>query len=209
MQRVSWRKVLHDPARGAQFEAEMRSGRICAVPTDTVYGFLVDADCPDAVNRLYELKGRIAHKPFILFLAGPEALADLGIVPSSPLLTRLIQAAWPGPVTIIFDRPPLGLKGFAHASLGVRVPAHADLRTCLRRYSGLLLSTSANRSGGEALSSAEDIAQEFQSDIDWLIEEERPAGGCASTVIDGRVWPPAVFRQGPWHLPRWVFEPDR
>ena len=207
--RVSWQE-LFTPSIWKEFVKDIGSGQLCAVPTDTLFGFLVDGNHQGGVDRLYELKGRIKKKPLILLVGEIEALNELAIWPFSQKepsvegqrIREIMHMAWPGPLTIVLSAPSEHLSTFTFPGLGVRIPDHGRLRALLRQYPGYVLSTSVNRSGQAPLTTAEAIEDEFGAEIEWIVQQERPMGTMASTVIDGRKWPPVVLRNGAWK-PSW------
>jgi len=161
-------------------------GGLVAFPTDTVYGLGVDASRPDAVERLYEAKGRDRSKPLAMLV--PDAAAAERIAETwPPLAGRLAEAYWPGALTIVVGK------------LGFRVPAHDAARSLAAELEkltgGALAATSANRSGGPDPRTARDAARALGTSVD-LVLDGGEAGGVPSTVVrvsGGRV---EVLREG-------------
>ncbi|HEX2049301.1 MAG TPA: L-threonylcarbamoyladenylate synthase [Actinomycetota bacterium] len=121
-------------------------GELAIVPTDTVYGVAARVDRPDAVARVFALKGRPADKPLPVLGADDGALET--VVAFDDDARRLAGAFWPGPLTLVLPRAP-GFDadlGGAAPDVGVRVPARAVTLALLER-TGPLAVTSANRSG--------------------------------------------------------------
>ena len=201
MQRICWNELLYDAELWEKFQAGMRAGDICALETDTLYGLAVDGDNFVAVKRLYEIKNRENKKPFILLLAKFEMLAEMGVVCSAQMNNLLIKA-WLGALTVIFPKPKGVVSAFELPTLGVRVPNHVHLQSCLKKYQGYLLSTSANRAGVRALGTPDEIEEEFGNEIEWLIEGDGLGSQVGSTVIDSALWPPRVLRQGTYRVPK-------
>ena len=116
---------------------ELEAGRLVAFPTETVYGLGADAENPDAVARIYAAKGRPANHPVIVHLA-PEA--DIGYwareIPAQA--HTLIEAFWPGPLTLILKRAahiPDAVSG-GQDSIGLRCPSHPVAQALLRSFKG-------------------------------------------------------------------------
>ncbi len=177
------------PALGA-----LSAGEVIAAATDTVFGLLCDPANPAAVDRVYALKCRPAALELTLLAAD---VADLdGLVRWTPVATRLAAEFWPGPLSLVL---PIAGRRLAiprqGGTLSVRVPGHAALCGLLRR-SGPLASTSANRHGSDAATSAAQVRAEFGDEVAVVIEGGHP-GGVASTIIDCSVTPPRVLRDGP------------
>lgn len=138
-------------------------GGCVAYPTETCWGLGVRADSQDAVEGLRKLKGRQVREPFSILIPEPAWLERLGVV-ASEAHRRLMDAFWPGPVTLLFT-PEVG-STFAHLAsplLGVRCsshPAAQELVSCL----GIpITSTSANRHGEPVAPCAQDIRKVFSS----------------------------------------------
>jgi L-threonylcarbamoyladenylate synthase len=182
------------PGRLAAALAALSAGEVIAAATDTVYGLLCDPAIPAAVDRIYALKRRPADLELTLLAS---AAADLeGLVLWTAPAARLAAEFWPGPLSLVL---PVGGRSLAiprqGSTLSVRVPGHDALRELLR-CSGPLASTSANRHGSSAATSAAQVRAEFGDEVAVVIAGGRP-GGVASTIIDCSVTPPRVLRDGP------------
>jgi L-threonylcarbamoyladenylate synthase len=195
MRIFSFQELLTQPACFQQLVHELKHGSVLAFPTDTLYGFAVDADSVPGVERLYEIKGREEHKPLILFVSDLERLTTMGI-PLSDAQRSLLEKFWPGGFTGVFPAPSGTLQAFSHSTLGIRVPKHEPLREFLRQYPGWLLTTSANRSGQPPLFSGGEIAREFAGEVAAVIDEGQLPLSEPSTVADMTTWPPIILRQG-------------
>ena len=117
-------------------------------PTDTVYGVMCRFDRPQAIDKLYEIKGRPPEKAIPVLISDPIQLTQLTPTPVSPLAQALAAQFWPGPLTIVLPALPTlpGVLTAHQPTVGVRLPAHDWLRTLIRQ-SGPLAATSANLSG--------------------------------------------------------------
>jgi len=172
--------VLADAAR------VIRAGGVVAMPTDTLYGLAADPFSPAAVSRLFAVKGRAAGRAVALVAADvAQVVAQLGPLP--PVARRLALDCWPGPLTLLVDRPssiPEELTGGSDR-VGVRVPAHEVTRALCRACGHLLTATSANISGEPASDDPEVVARLFAgSDIDLLLDAGRTPGGPPSTIVE-------------------------
>lgn len=196
MKKVSIDQLLQDPVLQQEFCASLIQGEVAVIPTDTLYGFAVSAASAAAVEKVYRIKSRDSRKPLILFLDSSEKLAQLGIRPDSRQQAILDQN-WPGALTAIFARPDNEkIPAFTFPTLGIRVPAHARLLQLLQLFPGLLLTTSANRSGLPSDVDPQKIAAEFADEVAWLIEDGCLSPSSPSTVIDLSVEPYRILRQG-------------
>jgi L-threonylcarbamoyladenylate synthase len=157
------------PAEAAE---ALREGEVVLVPTETVVG-LVASEA--GLSRIREIKGRDADKPVALLCASPrDAFALAASVP--PLARTLAAAYWPGPLTLVLDRPGGG-------TVGVRVPAESAVRAVLAAYGDPLYATSANPSGEPAPAGLEEVDARVSEVVDLVVGGE-PGTGEASAVVD-------------------------
>ena len=115
----------------------LRSGGLVAFPTETVYGLGADARNPDAVARIFAVKGRPQDHPVIVHIPGSEYLERWAReVPA--LAWALARGFWPGPLTLILKRAP-GVPDAVTGgqdSVGLRVPSHPVAQALLRAFAG-------------------------------------------------------------------------
>ncbi len=127
----------------------IRRGGLVAMPTETVYGLAADATRDASVAKIFEAKGRPRFNPLICHVADAEMAARY--VEISPLAGKLIDAFWPGPLTLVLPRrPDAGLSLLVSAGLdtvAVRAPAHESAQALIRAADRPLAAPSANRSG--------------------------------------------------------------
>lgn len=171
------------------------AGQVVAVPTDTVYGFGVDARQPGAVDRLFELKMRPSRLALPVLVGEPSELCDLAVL--SQAAQRLVERYWPGPLTLVLPRRAgvvLDLRGDP-ATIGVRCPAKAELRELLR-LTGPLAVTSANRSGTAPLHSAQEVREQF-GDTGMVVLDGGRCDGVPSSVVSLVGDEPKCLREGP------------
>jgi L-threonylcarbamoyladenylate synthase len=178
----------------------LAAGELVALPTETVYGLGARADNDNAVERIFAAKGRPPDHPLIVHVAGlAEAQRFATGITGAAL--RLVQAFWPGPVTVIVPRAP----GMATATaggqdtIGLRCPSHPVARALLQRCAALgvagVAAPSANRFGRISPTTAAHVADEFGPGL--LILDGGPCEvGIESTIVDcSRGWP-ALLRPG-------------
>ena len=160
--------------------AELRRGGIVAYPTEAVYGLGCDPANAAAVARLLNLKQRPQSKGLIL-IAADEAALRPWLAPIDAATEARIGPTWPGPTTWLLpaaeDCPEI-LRG-EHETLAVRVTAHPIAAEFCRAWGGALVSTSANRSGGDPVRDAEAARELFGAGVDAVVEgavgeRERP-----------------------------------
>ena len=154
-QAATTRKTAHWRAPAAVSPWRLRAacrrlnqGRILAYPTEAVYGLGCDPLNAAAVLQLLEFKQRPVGAGLIL-IAADFAQLEPFVQPLSSALRRRVFASWPGPVTWLLparSEVPTWLRG-AHATLAVRITAHAGSRALCQAFGGALISTSANPRG--------------------------------------------------------------
>ncbi len=167
------------------------AGEVVVIPTDTVYGLAARLDRPDAIQGIFELKGRNEAKALPV-LGANRAAFDL-VARFDTRAEDLAARFWPGPLTLVLPRAEafeidLGGDG---AGVAVRVPEHAATRELLAG-SGPLAVTSANRSGEEPAQSYEDALAVFP-DIPSL---DGGAGTGRSSAVLSLLAEPKVLREG-------------
>ena len=118
-------EILDDsPANIERLARALLANRLVAVPTETVYGLAGNAFSVKACAAIFEAKGRPAHDPLIVHLADPDMLDR--VAESHPLITRLAEAFWPGPLTLILRRkrsiPDIVTSGLDTVAVRVAAP---------------------------------------------------------------------------------------
>jgi len=182
----------------AAFTDCIKGGGVAVFPADTVYGLACDPENPEAVRRLYELKGRPPDKPAaVMWFDRDAALAAL--MPLGPRTGAAVEALTPGPVTLLLPNPrgrfplaagPVGDGGAGAAgsaagpdgagtALGVRIPDVPALATMPLP----VLQSSANHAGGPDARRLDEVPQEIRDSAD-LVLDAGPLPGTPSTVID-------------------------
>ena len=174
--------------------AAILAGQVVVIPTDTVYGLAGDPSNPEAVERIYAIKGRPPHLELNLLASDISQLN--GLVEMDAVARSLAAAFWPGPLSLVC---PVGTRRLAiprsGSTLMVRVPGHALLRSLLEE-TGPVASTSANRHGMPAATTAAAAETELGGDVAGAVDGG-PSSGMASTIIDLSSRPPRVLREGP------------
>ncbi|RWR74118.1 hypothetical protein CKAN_00243300 [Cinnamomum micranthum f. kanehirae] len=127
----------------------IKSGKVIAVPTDTLYGFACDACSKEAVHRIYEIKGRKQTSPLAICVADVSDIERFAVIDNLP--HGLLDSLLPGPVTVVLKRGECSIleKSLNPGldSIGVRVPDSNFIRIIARGSGSALALTSANLSG--------------------------------------------------------------
>lgn len=165
----------------------LKQGKLVAFPTETVYGLGADAWNEDAVSRVFKAKGRPADNPLIVHIADKEQLDSL--LPSDYQVTdieqRLIDAFWPGPLTLIF---PAGRDVAASVhpnsdTIAVRMPSHPVAQAVIRASGCPIAAPSANTSSKPSPTTADAVIQDLGDVIDGLVDGGETTIGVESTVL--------------------------
>lgn len=196
MIRININKLVNDQKLMQKLFADLDEGAVCVIPTDTLYGFAVSSNSVKAVSKVYKIKNRSSLKPLILFADCIERLKKIGVVIPEKVGKKL-RNLWPGALTAIFKTPENEIiSAFTYPTIGTRIPAQECLLRILSGYSGLLLTTSANRSNEPSVSDPHMIADEFDGEIDWLIDDGKLAETLPSTIVDFTKTEPVIIRKG-------------
>jgi L-threonylcarbamoyladenylate synthase len=193
------------PVSAAQIEhaaALLDAGGLVAFPTETVYGLGGDAENPDAVARIYAAKGRPANHPVIVHLA-PQGDPSYWVEHLPAEAQRLIDAFWPGPLTLILKRAArinAAVSG-GQDSVGLRCPSHPVAQALLEAFSALrgghggVAAPSANRFGHVSPTTAQHVRDEFGGAI-HVLDGGASEVGIESTILDLSRGFPALLRPG-------------
>ena len=187
-------EVIKTDPNNPEFEAVekaasfIRQGKLVAIPTETVYGIAADYANPKAVKRLYAIKNRPLDKPFTVAIAFQDSMERLA-VGLSPLVYKLADKFWPGPLTMVLKSPD-------NKTIGLRMP---NSRVALRiiEASGVdVVLPSANLSGDRPAVSAAEVLSCLDGKIDLLVDAGKVELGIESTVLDLTVNPFKILREG-------------
>ncbi|MGI2296848.1 L-threonylcarbamoyladenylate synthase [Paenibacillus sp. GXUN7292] len=164
----------------------LQQGAVVAFPTETVYGLGADARNSAAVARIFEAKGRPSDNPLIVHIASQTQLEEL-VLPYSQLVQKLMDAFWPGPLTIVLPVRSNRLSPLVTAQLptvGVRIPDHPVALSLLRKADCPVAAPSANRSGKPSPTAAEHVISDLTGRIDGVVDGGVTGVGLESTVIE-------------------------
>ncbi|MGN9775063.1 L-threonylcarbamoyladenylate synthase [Micromonospora sp. H33] len=181
----------------AEAASVLRTGGLVAFPTETVYGLGANALDARAVARIFEAKARPSFDPLITHLAEAAELEKLvGTVPAA--VAALAERFWPGPVTLIVDRPavipPIVTSGLE--TMAVRVPDHDAARALIAAAGVPVAAPSANRFGQLSPTRAEHVVRGLGPAVDVVLDGGPTRCGIESTIVDARGDRPVVLRLG-------------
>ena len=174
----------------------IREGGLVAFPTETVYGLGANGLDGEAVARIFEAKGRPADNPLILHVAKKSDVKDLWRhVPNEA--KRLMDAFWPGPLTLIFVKSELVPEEVTAGldTVAVRMPEHKTALALIRAAGVPIAAPSANLSGKPSPTTAEYVMEDMDGRIDAVIDGGPCRVGVESTVLS-LVGRPTILRPG-------------
>jgi len=162
----------------------LRDGELVAFPTETVYGLGANAQNPAAVRKIFEAKGRPATHPVIVHLDSPRFLHRwVREVPVAA--TRLAEAFWPGPLTMVMPRAPQvhDVITGGQDTIAIRVPAHPMAQQLLTAFGGGIAAPSANRYGRLSPTRAEHVREELGDIVRVILDGGECQIGLESTIV--------------------------
>ena len=174
----------------------LADGGVVAYPTDTVYGLGADIFNPEAIQRVFEMKGRPADAPLPVLLSGVEQLA--AVVDSPPNAAHeLAGRFWPGALTLVM-RTSISLPAalLREGRVAVRVPDDPMCRRLIERLGRPITGTSANRTGCPAATTADEVRAQLGDVVDYIFDAGRSGGGLPSTVVEVDEVGLRVLREG-------------
>ena len=172
------------------------------LPTETVYGLAADASSAEAVAKIFTAKGRPSNHPLIVHVADAAGVDHFAVdVPT--FARQLMQAFWPGPLTLILPRrPSVGAEtAGGQDSIGVRCPSHPVAQALLQALAAQpvpvwgLAAPSANQFGRVSPTTAQHVLAEFGGDVP-VLDGGPCTVGIESTIVDCSRGAPVLLRPG-------------
>jgi len=175
----------------------LRAGRLVAFPTETVYGLGANALDPEAVARIYAVKGRPPTSPLIVHVASVEMAGSL-TTKWSDVADRLSSHFWPGPLTLVLEKQPAipSIVTAGLSTVGLRVPAHPIALALIHAAGVPLAAPSANRFTQLSPTTADHVRRGLGSDVDLILDGGPCQVGIESTVISLAGPQPMLLRPG-------------
>lgn len=162
----------------------IREGKLVIFPTETVYGIGANAIDEEAVKNIYIAKGRASDNPLIAHISDIKMLDDL-VLEVGEIERKLIKNFWPGPLTIVFKKKPIvpdiitgGLD-----TVAVRMPSNEIAHKLIEYSNCPIAAPSANISGKPSGTQIEDIIEELDGKVEYIIDNGKVDIGVESTVI--------------------------
>lgn len=178
--------------------AHFRAGDVVAFPTETVYGLGAVATNEEAVQKIFQAKGRPSDNPLIVHIADLAQVDQLARDVSEEA-RQLMDHFWPGPLTFILYKKegavaPSVTPGME--TVGIRMPNHPVALAMLRQLNEPVAAPSANRSGKPSPTTAEHVYADLEGRIPYIVDGGPTDVGVESTVLDMTTTPPTILRPG-------------
>jgi len=171
----------------------LENGEVIVYPTDTLYGFGVDATNTDAIHRLNRLKGRI--KPLSIVLESVEHMHDFAEFQGE--IESEVNNLFPGAYTVLLPAEASELSPFVQngsPNIGIRIPDHFFPVKLVKMLGKPIITTSINRHGNDPLNDVTQVEIDFPN-VD-IFEDSSHTPSKGSTIVDFSTSPPKVIRDG-------------
>lgn len=176
-----WEPTPENIARAAKL---LRRGELVGMPTETVYGLAANALDEKAVAKIFAAKGRPMDNPLIVHIAQKEQLSQI-VREITPTVEKLMEAFWPGPLTMVLPRRP-EISDAVTAGLdtvAVRLPSHPVARKLIQEAGVPLAAPSANTSGKPSPTRAGHVFHDLKGRLPCILDGGSCQVGLESTVI--------------------------
>ncbi|MDD6796424.1 MAG: L-threonylcarbamoyladenylate synthase [Clostridiaceae bacterium] len=174
----------------------IKNGGNVVFPTETVYGLGGDALNVDAVNKIFQAKGRPQDNPLIIHVASKDLSRWAREVPE--IAKKLIDKFWPGPLTIILNKKNIvpDVTSASLESVGIRMPNNEVALKLIELSGTTIAAPSANISGRPSPTDVERCVEDLSGKVDYILGADKSEVGVESTIIDCTVEPAVVLRPG-------------
>jgi len=190
-------KIVKTDEKGLKYAASViRGGGVAIYPTETVYGLGCAPSDPDPTKRILQIKERV-DKPLPLICSSIEVARS--IVKFNATAEKLAERFWPGPLMMILPNKidyPIGVT-HGKKTLGVRVPGNEVPRKLAQYSTGVLVSTSANKSGANPPLTAQEAINQVGKAVDVVVDGGPSLGKLPSTIVDLSSDEMLILRSGP------------
>lgn len=175
----------------------LRRGGVVGLPTETVYGLGADASNPEAVARIFRIKGRPSDHPLIVHVSDTST-ARHWTCNWTPQAQALADAFWPGPLTIVVERAAHVISEVTGelSTVALRCPSHPLMREVLESFGGGIAAPSANRFGKVSPTTALHVLRDLGDEVDYILDGGPCSVGLESTIVDCSTAPVQILRPG-------------
>jgi len=173
----------------------VKKGGLVVYPTDTVYGLGCDPFNMEAVTRVFKVKGE-RDKPLPILASDVKSVKKIAFL--SETARRVAAKFWPGPLTLVVPKKPIlpDIVTCNLNSVGVRIPRHNVALRLISLSNGLLVGTSANKTGEKPPCTAQEAAEKLGEEVDVILDGGPAPLGAPSTVVDLTREKPKILREG-------------
>lgn len=175
----------------------INEGGVIVFPTQCLYGLGADAKNEAAVERIFAIKERPLDKPILILIPATSYLGQV-VKHIPPAALRLMEAFWPGNLTLLFEANPALPVGLTAGTgkIGVRLPKHPVAFELVKEAGCPVTGTSANLSGGPGCDRISELSPKVAERVDLIIDAGELKGGVGSTIVDATQTPPLIVREG-------------
>lgn len=175
----------------------LKNHQLIIFPTETVYGIGASIASSEAIQKIFDIKGRPQDNPLIVHI-GKESQLDKLIIDPPIEAKLLINSFWPGPLTLVFKKSKHVSKLITAGmdTVAVRMPSHPVAKEFLQIIDTPLCAPSANFSGKPSATNVESVKEDFNSKVSIILEGDPSSIGLESTVLDISKKPFTILRPG-------------
>lgn len=191
-------KIVEPSTENIRHAAELlRMGKLIIMPTETVYGVAADMTNPEAIKKVYEVKGRPRENPLIVHIASHDQIPSL-VSAWSDEAESLSKRFWPGPLTLVVQKSELVPSEVTAGldTVAVRMPNHPIARMLLQTAGVPIVAPSANRFMQLSATRADHIDPELAEKVELILDGGPCQVGLESTVVNCAHKPPIILRPG-------------
>jgi L-threonylcarbamoyladenylate synthase len=180
----------------SQAAKAVKNGELVVYPTDTVYGLGCDPFNTYAVEKLFKAKGERKNKPLPILASSLKAVERIAYIGENA--RKIAEKYWPGPLTLVVPKKPtlLNMVTCNLESVGVRIPNHRVALHLITLCDGLLVGTSANKTGEKPPKTAQEAAIQLGEEVDIILDDGPTPLGQESSIIDLTQKEPKILREG-------------
>jgi L-threonylcarbamoyladenylate synthase len=185
-----------NPESAVKAARVLNDGGVIVYPTETLYGLGALASKNEAVERIFNIKGRPHGKPIPLLVKDKQMLSQ--IADQNKLVDPLSERFWPGRLTLILKlvSPLHELITSGTGKIALRISSHPFLQNLFDIIDEPLTSTSANLSGDQNLLDYKELFETFDGKVDLIVDSGNIPESRGSTIIDLTLDPPRILREG-------------
>jgi len=178
----------------------VKNGGLVVYPTDTVYGLGCDPFSVRAVKRVFKVKGERKEKPLPILASNIESIEKIAHL--NKRARKIAERHWPGPLTLVVPKKPAlpNAVTCGLASVGVRIPNHKVSVQLISLCDGLLIGTSANKTGEKPPKTAREANKQLGGQVDIVLDGGPTPLSQESSIVDLTYRKPKMLREGPIKL---------